>query len=594
MPNTLKKEAVFVLSLTLALGLPSLAAAPVELVDQSVAGHQRLDDGTILLDFGKVAFGNLEVKAPESLSGDLKFHFGEASKAGRIDRKPPGTVRYARAEASLKGGQTQVIAPPPNERNTTHPKAIRLPEEWGVVLPFRWVEIEGWDGTFDADRVVRRAAYLKAWDDEAADFECSDPMLNRIWDLCKYSIKATTFAGIYVDGDRERIPYEADAYINQLSHYYTDADKQIARDTFDRLTGKPTWPTEWAPHMVFIAYADWMHTGDLKWLGERYEVLKTKMLLERVGPQGWVRSNENQQGIGRRKGIRDIVDWPKGERDGYQFREVNTVVNAFHLRVLRQMSKLATALGKTEDAKTYQNDYAERVKRFHEALWMAGKGAYRDGLGTDHTSAHATFFPLAFGLVPENCRAPAVDFLKTKGMACSVYASQYLMESLFENGAVEYALNLMTAEGDRSWRHMVESDTTITWEAWDQKYKPNQDWNHAWGAAPGNLLPRYVLGVEPLEPGWAKARIAPRPGDLTHARGKVPTAKGPLLVSWQREGDCLHLKTTIPEDMTAELAVPGGEVKALGSGTHKVSFPYASDSDHPETNQARRPPSPRP
>ena len=27
---------------------------------------------------------------------------------------------------------------------------------------------------------------------------------------------------------------------------------------------------------------------------------------------------------------------------------------------------------------------------------------------------------------------------------------------------------------------MVESGTTITWEAWDMKCKPNQDWNHAW------------------------------------------------------------------------------------------------------------------
>ena len=44
----------------------------------------------------------------------------------------------------------------------------------------------------------------------------------------------------------------------------------------------------------------------------------------------------------------------------------------------------------------------------------------------------------------------------------------------------------------------------ISWEAWDLKYKLNQDWNHAWGAAPANLLPRYVLGAEPLEPGWQR------------------------------------------------------------------------------------------
>ncbi len=68
--------------------------------------------------------------------------------------------------------------------------------------------------------------------------------------------------GVYVDGDRERIPYEADAYLNQLSHYYTDNDTQMARDTFDHLMKHGTWPTEWAPHMIFMAHADWMQTGD--------------------------------------------------------------------------------------------------------------------------------------------------------------------------------------------------------------------------------------------------------------------------------------------------------------------------------------------
>ncbi len=80
----------------------------------------------------------------------------------------------------------------------------------------------------------------------------------------------------------------------------------------------------------------------------------------------------------------------------------------------------------------------------------------------------------------------------------------------------------MIADGDRSWKHMVNSGTTISWEAWDLKYKPNQDWNHAWGAAPANLLPRFVLGAQPAAPGWNTAMIRPCPGGLKHARGQVP------------------------------------------------------------------------
>jgi hypothetical protein len=102
---------------------------------------------------------------------------------------------------------------------------------------------------------------------------------------------------------------------------------------------------------------------------------------------------------------------------------------------------------------------------------------------------------------------------------------------------------------------MVESGATLTWEAWDQTYKRNQDWNHAWGAAPANLLPRKVLGVEPLSPGYAQIQIAPRPGTLTAASGKIPTPKGPVLVAFSTAPD-FNLTVEIPPQMTARVSLP--------------------------------------
>lgn len=531
-------------------GLPWAAAAPVQLVEQPPVAITSPARGVVLLDFGKVAFGNLRLSPPAGADGTVRVHFGEASRDGRVDRKPPGTVRYAVAEARLDGAGQLVVAPPPDGRNTQPPAAVLTPAEWGVVLPFRWVEVEGWPGRLEPANAARRAAFAAGWDDAAAAFDSSDDLLDRVWELCRYSVKATTFAGVYVDGDRERIPYEADAYLNQLSHQATDHDVQMARDTFDRLLEHPTWPSEWAPHMVFIAHADWMHTGDAAWLAPRYGPLKGKLLLERAGADGLVTSNQQQRERS------DIVDWPAGERDGFVFREVNTVVNAFHLAALARIAELARALGRQAEA----DDYAARAQQtraaFNQALFMADKGAYRDGLGTDHASSHASLFPLAFGLVPD-AHVPAVcEFLAGRGMTCSVYAAQYLLEGLFRNGADAAALGLITAAGDRSWRHMLESGTTITWEAWDQRYKPNQDWNHAWGAAPANLLPRFVLGAEPLSPGWKTARIRPCPGSLTEARGRVPTPLGPLAIHWERQPAAFGLELALPDGIQATVELP--------------------------------------
>ena len=537
--------------------------APVHLVDEAPVTIKQLAPGIWFVDFGRVAFGNLRLMPAAAAKGEVVVHFGESLANGRINRQPPGTIRYAQTKLTLAGAKPVVAAPPPDARNTRQltgaekpdqfgqiaPPTVLTPAAWGVVLPFRWIEIEGWTGELRPEHLRRQSAFATTWDDQAAAFRSSDPLLNRIWDLCRYSIKATTFAGVYVDGDRERIPYEADAYLNQLSHYATDRDLQMARDTFDWLMKHPTWPTEWASHMVFMAHADWMHTGHTAWLAPRYAALKSKLLLERARVDGLIVSDAAQI----RKG--DLVDWPVTERDGFVFTPVNTVANAFYLRALALMAELARALQQEADATAYTA--RERATRavFQEKLFDAARGVYRDGEGTDHAAQHSSLFPLAFGLVPAEHRARVTAFVVSRGMACSVYAAQYLLEGLFENNAGDAALALVTAPGDRSWKHMVESGTTITWEAWDQKYKPNQDWNHAWGAAPANLFPRYVLGVQPVAPGWSRARIRPHPGTIAEAEGKIPTPRGPVMIGWKNDTS-FRLSLTLPTGMTAAVELP--------------------------------------
>jgi hypothetical protein len=543
---------------------PAVVGAPVRLVPEAPAAISRVASNTFLVDFGRVAFGNLRLAPPPEGSGKITVHFGEAMVAGRINRKPPGTVRYAQSSLTLTGAATVVAAPPADKRNTAQPAAVLTPAELGVVLPFRWVEIEGWPGELRLEHLRRQSAFASTWDDQAANFRCSDELLNRIWELCRYSIKATTFAGVYVDGDRERIPYEADAYLNQLSHYACDPDPQMARDTFDWLMKRPTWPTEWAAHMIFVAQADWMQTGDAAWLGARYEALKTKLLLKRARADGLLVSNEAQT---KRD---DIVDWPVTERDGYVFKPVNTVVNAFHLRALALMAELATALGKETEAADYRAREQTTRRAFQATLFDPARGVYRDGEGTEHASQHANLFPLAFGLVPPEHRASVLGWVTQREMSCSVYAAQYLLEAHFEQGNDTKALALMTAPTDRSWKHMVESGTTITWEAWDQRYKPNQDWNHAWGAAPANLLSRYVLGVKPLAPGWSRAVIRPHPGPLKFAEGKIPTPRGPIALRWENS-PLFRLAITLPDGVSGKVELPasgkGGSVFLNGKAT---------------------------
>ena len=508
---------------------------------------KKMADGHYLVDFGKVAFGYLRLELDAPTDGwQMDVHLGERGDATGVNRKPGGSVRYYKVVQRLKKGKRTVDVHPPRDRRNTGGKVIKPPENFGVIAPFRYVELVNCPVELNGSMIHQMAIHYP-FDESSSSFTSSDPVLDQVWDLCKYSMKATSFCGVYVDGDRERIPYEADAYINQLSHYGVDREYTLARYSLEYLLKHPTWPTEWKQHSVLMAWADFMYTGNTESLEQNYDILKSQKTLEqRARADGLLDTN----------GLRDIVDWPGGERDGYQFKDVNTVVNAFHYKTLLQMADIATALNKPADAAEYLKK-AKTVKRvFNTILFNAQRGVYVDGEGSNHASLHANMMPLAFGLVPADRKKSVVDFVVSRGMACSVYGAQYLLESLYEGGRPNAALKLMTSKGVRSWYNMIRVGSTITLEAWDNRFKGNQDWNHAWGAVPGNIIPRYLLGVRPLDPGFKRALIQPQPGSLKSASGTVPTIRGPVTVSFKNEPTVFELTVEIPVNMTARVGVP--------------------------------------
>src|SRR5690606_20983377 len=117
----------------------------------------------------------------------------------------------------------------------------------------------------------------------------------------------------------------------------------------------------------------------------------------------------------------------------------------------------------------------------------------------------------------------------------------------------QYALELLTSQDTRSWFNMIRSGSTITLEAWDQQFKPNLDWNHAWGAAPANLIPRYLVGVRPLEPGFKKVVVQPRPGNLESFTAKVPTPRGAVQVRYSRKEGGIGLDVEVPGNSTGRI-----------------------------------------
>lgn len=508
------------------------ASIAVKLIEPSDIA---VKDGVVLIDFGKVWFGNIEI-APTwpNQARSLTVRIGESClKEGGVDRQPPGTVRYFEFSSNPS---EEIIPPLPAQDRRGVTSLVH------GAMPFRCVEIDGWTGLFPQKSIRAKVLQSSYFQERGfAFFKNGAPEnLNSLMHLGSHTMAATSFMGFFVDGDRERLPYEADAYINQLGWYFVTGDIQVPRKTLQELLKKPTWPSEWMSHFALIAWADYQFSGDKKFLKENYQKLKEFTLIEFIDQSGLVNTRRPELAKAfadrtRADFLEDIVDWPPFERDRHEMLPYNSVVNAFVYRGLEVMASIAEAVGEPDDRDFYRG-HAEKLRSNIQAAFIDPKtGLFIDGVGSEHSSAHSLFFPLAFGLVPASNKQATIQALRARieayggGFPCSVYAAQYLLQALFENGADEDALALILNTTDRSWMNMLRTyDATITHEAWDKKYKENIDWNHAWGAAFLNVIPTYLIGVEPTSPGWETWRISPSDALSGVVGAVVPTVHGAI------------------------------------------------------------------
>lgn len=532
-----------------------------------------LGEGHLFVAFPAVAYGApvLEFTGVHP-PGDLIVEVGEHRVGNTLWRPaadglyPESSIFYHNATIHTVGSAGRMRLDFPH-----NPVAggAELPDGLTDIQPFRYVEIQGPAQIARGLRVLQQAVNYP-FDETASHFHSSDPTLNDVWRLSRYTMKATSAFGLYVDGNRERLPYEADAYINQLGHYSVDAEHSLARYTNAYLLRNPSWPTEWMFHHHLLAWADYEHTGDESFIAAHYDDLVRFLMLPLARGDGLISTRTGlvdaqfQASLGLVLGPEDIVDWPAGERDDYDMEvQYNTVVNLFHWRSLDIMSRIAGVLGRADD----EVDFRRRADQVRGSIlgmmFDHSRGLFVDGVGSSHASLHANMFALAFDVVPDGFRHQVIAFVKSRGMAASVYGAQYLLEGLFRNGEDDYGVSLLTSLEERGWAHMIyDLGATIAHEAWDPRFKPNEDWNHAWGAAPANLIPRWLMGVRPLAPGFASFVVNPRPGPLEHADLRLPTVKGAIRVTYGRQGGARVLEVVVPANTSAFIIPPCNAARA--------------------------------
>ena len=252
------------------------------------------------------------------------------------------------------------------------------------------------------------------------------------------------------------------------------------------------------------------------------------------------------------------------------------VATAYLFRSADQLGRIGEILGDAE--------VAERYSTLAANVLDAWRVEFVDEHGHVQPQTQANLVrALAFGLVPDDLRDEAATDLVTLIRAAGTHlgtgflSTPFLLPVLADTGHTDVAFELLLQDDEPSWLHMTDVGATTVWEDWDGVHAdgtPSHSLNHYSKGAVISFLHRYVAGLELIEPGYRRFRVAPTPGGgITWATNHHDSPHGRIDVAWTTDATGAgQLDVTVPPGTEADLRLPDGITDLLGPGTHQRTW----------------------
>lgn len=270
----------------------------------------------------------------------------------------------------------------------------------------------------------------------------------------------------------------------------------------------------------------------------------------------------------------NLGDWLSPGKDvKYMAMHNGPVSNAFILNDLRILAWAAEYLQKPEDAARWR-EQLEKSRKAYLKAFVTPDGKMKD----DYQGAYIMALKHAVpqGELWDKLFASLAEKLKTESIQTGFFATQHLLPLLADHGQAALAYDLLLQNNCPGWMYQVERGATTIWERWDSlrpdgtvnETKMSNDnmvsFNHYAFGSVGEFYYRHILGIQPLEPGFAKVRIAPVvDARLGSVCGSYRSRHGEISVSWAVENEAVSLTVTTPVE--AEILWPDGSRQNVGA-----------------------------
>ncbi|MFJ9085515.1 glycoside hydrolase family 78 protein [Streptomyces sp. NPDC102384] len=537
--------------------------------------------GSTVVDFGQNLPGWVRLRLDGPRGTEVSVRHAEVLVDGVPDyttlRTAEATDRYI-----LAGGGPEEFEP----RFTYH--------------GFRYAEIDGLPGDLSSDDV--RAVVVHSDMSRTGWFETSNDLLNRLHENVVWSMRGN-FVGIPTDCPQrdERLGWTGDinafaptaTYLYDVRRVLTSwlDDLALEQKDFgfvpyvvpDVQPGHDTPTALWSDVAVRLPWQLYWEYGDEEILRRCYDSMAafTRSVVPLLDPTGvW---NSGFQ----------FGDWldPSApmDRPGQSKADRHLVATAFFHQTAREMASAAQVLDRAEDAAWFA-EVADRVRVGFRAEYVSSSGRI--------TGECATAYALAirFGLLDDDqlrrAGARLSDIVRRDGYRISTgfAGTPHVAHALTETGHTEDAYRLLLQTRAPSFLDPVARGATTIWERWDAilpdgTVNPSgmTSLNHYALGSVAHWMHGVIGGIQATSPGYRTLRIAPRPGGgLTRASAVHDTVHGRVSVEWEREDDTMTVRVTIPDGVTAVVALPEHPDRAehtVTAGRHAWTYTLPATPD---------------
>ncbi|SKA79292.1 alpha-L-rhamnosidase [Agreia bicolorata] len=546
--------------------------------------------GATVLDFGQNLVGRLRIRVSGARGATVQLRHAEVMQDGEIYTRPLrgalATDRY-----TLRGAA---------DSDTDH---VEVWEPRFTFHGFRYAEITGWPGEFDASNV--EALVYHSDMERTGWFESSDPLLDRLHENVVWGMRGN-FVGLPTDCPQrdERLGWTGDIQVfaptasflydcaGFLGGWLRDVEaEQLSDGTIPWYVPVIPGGSEWTPIRPGAVWGD-------------VAVLTPWTLFERFGDRGvlatqyesatrWVDLVDRLAGPSHlwNTGFQ-LGDWldpaapPEDPADAATDRYL--VATAYFARSAQRLAETAVELGREDDAAHYGR-LAAAIREAFAAEYVLESGELTSDAQTAYSLA------LEFGLFPtfeqrEWAGGRLAELVAQAGnrIATGFAGTPLITDALTDSGHLRTAYDLLFEDECPSWLYTVKQGGTTIWERWDS-LRPDgsvnpggmTSFNHYALGAVADWMHRTIGGLTSVAPGSRRVRIAPRPDPrLTSAAVAHESPYGRISVSWRVVGGELAVAVVVPVGVTAEIALPGDEERVVAHGEHRFVVPFVSGSEH--------------